>query len=157
MLDFALRFLFQFLRAWDIYLKFFILPQLLLTTQLNNTVIPLLVLQLPYVIPLASSWNYFNKSTRKLVNLLHEYHSQARGINMVIALPIVVLPYIIEFSQIDQKTIWKSFWEVCCGKQTVPYDKFECNSGCLMQLKKSKISEKFVSKKSRYPFPLVNL
>ena len=29
------------------------------------------------------------------MKLLQEYHSRARGINLVIALPIVVLPYII--------------------------------------------------------------
>ena len=52
------------------------------------------LLKLPYVITLASSCNYYKKYTRKLVHLLHEFHSQARGINMVIQQVGVQLPYI---------------------------------------------------------------
>ena len=65
--------------------------------QCNNTGTPHLTVEITTVITLASSCNYCNKCTRKLVHLLYEFHSQARGINMVIPQQGVVLPYIIQW------------------------------------------------------------
>ena len=66
--------------------------------QCNNTGTPHLTVEITTVITLASSCNYCNKCTRKLVHLLYEFHSQARGINMVIPQEGVVLPYITNLS-----------------------------------------------------------
>ena len=60
------------------------------------------------VISLASSYNYCNKCTRKLVHLLYESHLQARVIDIVIAHQSVQLPYKIAQSNwsIQEKRIF---------------------------------------------------